>query len=233
MNANRSAKKTPFIHKIIRSKRKSVSLTVDNEGKLIVRAPKRVTKREINALVEKHAAWIRKKQAEKQKQREALTPHRFLEGELFFFLGEKYPLQLSDAKESNLELRNGRFQLSNFAQTDAKALFEKWYKKEARALFTNRINFYAEEYGFEYAKLKLSSAKTLWGSCSQKGNINLTWRLVMMPPKITDYVIVHELCHLREHNHSKRFWAQVEAILPDYKDRRNWLRENGSFFHFP
>ena len=223
----------PTVDKIIRSKRKTIALIIQPNGDLIIRAPKRAKKREINALVKKHADWIVKKQAEALKKQAAFAPHQFIEGEEFFFLGKSYALQYTGAKKSILRLWGEKLQIANSAQEKAEFVIEKWYKKEARQIFTKRVNFYAEKYGFEYNKLKLSSAKRRWGSCSSIGNINLTWRLVMMPQEIIDYVIVHELCHLREQNHSRAFWAQVEAILPDYKKRRKWLKENGRGFHFP
>ncbi len=223
----------PPVHKIIRSKRKTIALVVQPDGKLIIRAPKRATKRQINALIKKYADWIEKKQAQFLVEAESFSPRKFLEGEEFFFLGKSYFLQITGAKKTTLRLWGEHFQLAESAQADAEWHFEKWYKKEARRIFSERVEFYAKKYDFEYAKIKLSSARTRWGSCSAKGNINLTWRLVMAPLEIIDYVTVHELSHLREHNHSKAFWVQVEAILPDYKERRKWLKENGRRFHFP
>ena len=223
----------PSIHKIIRSKRKSIALVVQPDGKLIVRAPKRATRKEINLLIKKHTVWIKKKQSTAFSEAESFSPRNFIDGEMFFFLGESYSLQILETEKPKLALQGEYFQLAKSALPQAEQHFEKWYKKEARKIFTERIEFYAKEYGFEYEKLKLSSARTRWGSCSLKGNINLTWRLIMAPIKIIDYVIVHELSHLREHNHSKAFWKQVEAILPDYKSRRKWLKIKGRKLHFP
>jgi predicted metal-dependent hydrolase len=219
-------------NKIIRTKRKTIALIVQADGTLLVRAPKHAPKREINALIKKHAAWIEKKQAEARKNQKAFAPKKFIEGEFFFFLGEKYPLHFVEKAKKKLFL-DSDFQMRRSAQNNAAQIFEQWYKKEARQIFNERVGFYAKKYDFSYEKLKLSSAKRRWGSCSERGNINLTWRLVMMPPEIIDYVIVHELCHLREQNHSKAFWTQVKGILSDYKQRRKWLRENGQKFHFP
>jgi len=219
------------VDKIIRSKRKTIALVIQPDGQLIIRAPKRATKRQINALIKKHADWIAKKQAEALEAQENFAPHQFAEGEEFYFLGEKYALRFVKNAKSELILE-GDFQMKSSARENAEGVFEHWYKKEARQIFSERVAFYAEEYGVEYAKLKLSSAKRRWGSCSARGNINLTWRLVMAPLEIVDYVVVHELSHLREHNHSKAFWAQVEAILPDYKERRKWLKENGGKLHW-
>lgn len=220
------------IPKIIRSKRKTIALVIQPNGELLVRAPRRATKKQIDAMVAEHADWIAKKQAKAIAALAAFAPRQFLAGETFPFLGENYALQLINRKKPIFAL-NGNFQLAQSAVGQAEQLFEKWYKKQARQLFTDRVEFYSGEYGFEYVKIRLSSARTRWGSCSAKGTLSLTWRLVMAPIDIVDYVVVHELSHLREHNHSKRFWAQVGAILPDYKIRRKWLKEKGRGLHWP
>ncbi len=218
--------------RVIRSRRKSIALIVQPDGELIVRAPKRATQKQINSLIEKHAGWIEKKKMQAKEVQALFAPHRFLEGESFSFLGENYPLVFTDLEKPTLIL-DKEFQLARPVQGKAEVIFEQWYKKKAREIFTARVKYYSQKHDFSYQKVKLSSAKKRWGSCSTKGNLNLTWRLVMMPLEIIDYVIVHELAHLREPNHSKAFWAVVEKILPDYKIRRKWLKENGNKFHFP
>ena len=227
-----STQKPAIPAKVIRSRRKSIALVVQPNGELIVRAPKRATRKQINALLEKHADWIEKKQEQAKEMQALYIPHLFLEGESFPFLGENYSLEFVDSEKPKLVFTE-KFQLTKSAQGKAEAIFEQWYKKQAREIFAARVEHYSQKYGFSYQKVKLSSAKKRWGSCSAKGNLNLTWRLVMMPLEIIDYVIVHELAHLRELNHSKAFWAEVERILPDYKTRRKWLKENGNKFHFP
>lgn len=217
--------------KIIRSKRKTIALIVQPNGELLVRAPQRATQRQITDMLEKHAGWIAKKQAEIKFRPAAFASRQFVAGEIFFFLGKRYSLEIISAQKPVLVLKQN-FQLAQLAQSEAKTIFEHWYKKEARRIFTERIAHYAEKHGFDVKQVKLSSARTRWGSCSSKGYINLTWRLVMAPPEIIDYVVVHELCHLREANHSSAFWAQVAAIMPDYKSQRRWLKENGQLFHW-
>ena len=218
--------------KIIRSKRKTIALIIQPDGELLVRAPQRATKKQINEMVDQHVDWIAKKQAKARAAQKAFAPRQFIEGEKFPFLGEIYTLQLVKNVKPILDL-NGDFQLAQSAMGQAELIFEKWYKGQARKVFLDRVEFYSSEYGFNYSKLRLSSARTRWGSCSSKGTLSLTWRLVMAPMKIIDYVVVHELSHLREHNHSSKFWAQVGAILPDYKARRKWLKENGRNYHWP
>ena len=104
---------------------------------------------------------------------------------------------------------------------------ERIYRQRAKERLRGRAAYFAPIMGVSYGSLRLSSAKTRWGSCSGKGNLNFHWKLILMPPEVLDYVVVHELAHLKEMNHSPRFWAVVEEVLPDYKERRQWLKENG------
>ena len=102
-----------------------------------------------------------------------------------------------------------------------------WYTTQANSLIAERVQWYAAKYGFEYHQVKITKAKTRWGSCSPNGNLNFSWRLIMAPMQAIDYVVVHELVHLHEKNHARGFWAQVEAILPDYVQQVRWLKSNG------
>ena len=104
---------------------------------------------------------------------------------------------------------------------------EAQYRKEARRRITERAAYFAEKMGVDYGRIAIKAAKTRWGSCSARGNLNFHWKLILMPPAILDYVVVHELAHRIEMNHSPRFWTQVERILPDYRERRRWIKENG------
>lgn len=105
---------------------------------------------------------------------------------------------------------------------------ETVYKKKARQQLESRAAYFASVMGVSYNRIAIRSAKTRWGSCSAQGNLNFHWKLILMPPEVLDYVVVHELAHRKEMNHSARFWAEVEKVLPDYKKRRRWLKEFGS-----
>ena len=119
------------------------------------------------------------------------------------------------------------FNLTKTAQPEAMSHFVNWYKGQARTVLTERVAYFARNHKFKPLKLRISSARTRWGSCSAKGTLSFTWRIVMAPVEVIDYVVVHELCHLNELNHSRAFWMQVETILPDYKQKRKWLKDNG------
>ncbi len=127
----------------------------------------------------------------------------------------------------SMSLKADRFLLERRALPQAEAAFAAWYKAQARGLVEERVRHFAARYGFSYRQVRITSARTRWGSCSSKGRLCFTWRLVMAPPECIDYVVVHELAHLRVANHSLAFWHVVSAILPDYKARRKWLHDNG------
>lgn len=101
------------------------------------------------------------------------------------------------------------------------------YRQAAKEYIPKRVAYYAQLLDVTYATISIRDQKTRWGSCSSKGNLSFSWRLILAPPKVLDYVVVHELCHRKEMNHSPRFWALVESMIPDYKTHRKWLKENG------
>jgi predicted metal-dependent hydrolase len=213
------------IDKLVRSKRKTLSLIVEEDGTLTVRAPLRMKVADIRRFIETKADWIQRKQARVQK--EALPARQYADGEMFLYLGQEVPLRLIPDCKPALVM-DGTFRLTRSAQPRAAVVFEAWYKKQARAVLTGRVEFFARKYGFKVEKIRISSARSRWGSCSARGTLSFTWRLVMAPPAVIDYVVVHELCHLKELNHSKSFWVRVEAILPEYMSCRKWLKLNGT-----
>lgn len=212
-------------YRLVRSKRRSVALVIERDGALTVRAPLRMAEAEVRRFVEAKSDWIKRKQAEAAK--EALVPHQFEDGELFHFLGKAYPLRLVPDPAPALVMDGDGFRLSRSRQADGRALFAAWYRAQARAILAERLERFACSHNLKPSGLRISSARTRWGSCSRKGRLSFSWRLVMAPLEVVDYVIVHELAHLREMNHSQAFWALVEAMLPDYKQRRAWLKKNG------
>lgn len=155
-----------------------------------------------------------------------IPTHTYEPGETFPFLGVWYPLKLVDRNRPVLFL-DGGFELSRSGKPRAHEIFTAWYRHEAARLFQERISFWSAATGLQPTGLGLSSAHTRWGSCGPTGKINLTWRLVMAPVPVVDYVVVHELAHLKVKNHSKTFWNLLQAYLPDYQQRRKWLNDNG------
>ncbi|MFA4967493.1 MAG: SprT family zinc-dependent metalloprotease [Candidatus Margulisiibacteriota bacterium] len=211
--------------KIIRSRRRTISIQIHDDASLVVRAPRQVPDEFIYDFIKKKAAWIKKNQ-ELIKQKFLSRPQKeFTEGETFLFLGEIYRLQLSDDISPPLHFDEG-FILSKHHADQAKKLFVKWYREQAFQIIYMRVGHLSEKAGLSCAKIKIRENKHTWGSCSGKNNLNFNWRLIMAPPGVIDYVIIHELAHLKERNHSKRFWARVKEMFPNYIYPKRWLKEN-------
>jgi predicted metal-dependent hydrolase len=215
------------IHQIIRSKRRTFSLEVRPDGRLVVRAPASATDAQVQALVARKADWIRKTRTRLAAQYPTQKPKTFTPGETFWYLGELYPLHLTDRKRPPLDL-DGAFLLSHAAQSRAREVFIAWYREETRQITQDLVDKYSNQYSFKVNGIRITSARTRWGSCSGKRSLNFTYRLCMAPLPVVEYVVVHELVHLRVHNHSKAFWKAVSEIDPAYKQHRAWLKENGS-----
>lgn len=213
------------IDKLVRAKRRSIALIVERDGSLTVRAPRRVTLRDIEQFIREKTDWILRSR-EKLKTIAPIRKKEFLDGETFLFLGADYELRLVPPQRPALKF-DGGFTLSISARERGERMFTQWYKTQALTIFTERVNRYAALHGFEPKQVKVNSAKTRWGSCTSTGTINFTWRLVMAPLEVIDYVVLHELAHLKVKNHSPRFWKLVEKICPDFKRRRKWLKDNG------
>lgn len=214
------------IDRLVRTRRKTIALVIEPGGRLTVRAPLRLADAHIRQFVDAHTDWIVKNQA-KARLSTPPTPKQFTAGEIFLFLGKSYPLAIVPHQRPSLTLDQAAFRLAQSALPKAEAVFTHWYKQQALTVFTERVDALAKQFGFRYEKIRISSARTRWGSCSSKGTLSFTWRLVMAPPAVVDYVIVHELVHTKIRNHSKTFWARVGELMPAYKVNIRWLKQNG------
>jgi predicted metal-dependent hydrolase len=207
---------------IIRSARRSVSLEVGRNGVVTIRAPKRASEALLRSFFEEKRDWI-EKQVAKQLERGLKSKRYYKEGEIFHYLGEGYPLRLRD-KGKRFEMCDA-FLVHRASEPAAKKLLEAWYKKRARQIFHERLDHHAAAMNLPYSRLRLSSARTRWGSCRGDG-INLNWRLVMAPLGVIDSVVIHELAHIRHKNHGKHFWNLVHTHCSDYKMHDKWLKKN-------
>lgn len=172
--------------RVIRSRRKTVALQVLGLNDVVVRAPMRMSNREIEEFVQQNMDWIQKnlkKVAENQKEEEEIVP---------------------------------------MIEAEVRELAER-----ATQLIPERVKYFAPLVGVTYGRITIRNQKSRWGSCSAKGNLNFNVGLLLAPPEVLDYVVVHELCHRLEMNHSPKFWAKVGSIIPDYKIHEKWLKNNG------
>ncbi len=174
-----------WTYEILRSSRRTLALEI-RDGRLLVRAPRRATQAEIEALLEKHGAWI-----------------------------EKH-LQRAEAQRAAAEA------LAPLTVEELRALAER-----ALQVIPERVRYYAPKIGVTYRRITIRAQRTKWGSCSAQGNLNFNCLLMLAPPEVLDSIVVHELCHRREMNHSERFYAEVLRVFPDYRKWNKWLKENG------
>jgi len=209
-----------YPYRIRRSQRKTIAIRILPDGTVEVRCPVTTSPSTIETILTTHHTWIEKK------RRELMTIPRF-HGLLtaknpLFYMGRPYPI--ADTPSEQVTWDGERFFLPEASPHRLRTLLETWYKSRALALFEERANFYATRYGFVYRGIRLSSASKRYGSCSARNTISLTWKLILLPVELIDYVIVHELVHTREKHHQKTFWKTVETILPDYKIREQTLK---------
>lgn len=214
------------ISKIIRSRRKTISISIDEAAAVTVRAPLGMSEASIREFVRKHSDWVaektekaRKRQAEKEARSGRYLMYRGRNLEIDYVGGEKYALKIDGDK----------LLVSQEIAGAEKEYIHRLLGRNAKAYLQLRTRELASLVGHEPSTIRLSSARRSWGSCNaRKKSINLNWRLIMAPPETADYVIIHELCHLRHPNHSRAFWQEVERFMPDWKSHRKWLRENGN-----
>lgn len=212
------------IEKIVRSRRRTIALVITPEAHLIVRAPLRTPASMIDDLIHEKQGWIRKTIAA-MKQRPQAVVHNYEEGEIFWFLGRQYPLQFVDGMGGRIE-RTDRLLVCSTLRADARDRLKRWYMAEAKKEIHTRCMWFSMMTGYSPASLRITDARQRWGSCTSTGGLNFSWCLIQASLEIVDYVIVHELVHLKQHDHSRKFWAKVEELMPDYERRRKWLREN-------
>ena len=210
---------------IIRSKRKTLSLSINENADLVVRAPHRASYDEIQKFISEKSAWIDKK-------------HRLIKAHLkdnenqhsrsqCLYLGSLYPVKIDNNSIEPISFNGQMFTINNENRETISLLLKSWYKKRFMEVALPRLSYFSNKYNLKVNQVRVKEQKTLWGSCSSKNNINLNYLLIMATMKVIDYVIVHELVHIIHKNHSAKFWQKVETIMPNYKKARYWLKNNG------
>ncbi len=210
--------------RIIRSKRRTISLEITRDATLVIRAPFRASERYILGLLEKRRSWIHKKLAQ---QRARVVPSKqFVNEEEFLYLGVNYRLRIAPGHPASLTL-DGAFLLNSARASKAREEFIRWYAERAGEIVPERASFYGKASGLSYSRVNITNARRRWGSCSSNDGLNFSWRLVMAPIEVIDYVVAHEVAHLAVRSHSRRFWGKVAQLFPGYRECGRWLKENG------
>jgi len=211
-----------------------MTLQVRRDGTIVIYAPHLTPQKEIEQFYNEKRHWIHAKLAQKKEHGElSNTAHTFSDGDTFLYLGRAYPLSIHDhdGNYPPLRLLFGNFLIRRDKLNDARRLFIQWYKERAEEEITKRVIFYSTKLKLVPRTVRITHACTRYGSCSSHNRLSFSWRIIMAPYPIIDYVIIHELIHIREKNHSKRFWKALAEILPDYNERRTWLKEKGHMLY--
>jgi predicted metal-dependent hydrolase len=183
----------------------------------------------IEDLVRKKWQWIRKKIAEVE-SRPKVRQKRFVNGESFLYLGDPYRLRIVRGAEAPLVFHK-EFILAAEHQFRARALLLDWYKQEAERKIPNRVKWHAHRFGLDVGQITITDARKRWGSCGKGNSLNFSWRLLMAPLHVLDYVVIHELAHTVQGDHSRRFWGKVATMCPTYHSSMQWLKENEHLLH--
>lgn len=203
-----------------RSKRKTVCITFTKECKLLVKAPLRMPKSAIDLFVQKHEGWIVKHRLQLEQAAVSRQKFTFADGDVVYYLGKPYSI-CTGSLPVRLE---GDCLVLPASASDREGLTSDFLRRSAKGLIPERVALFAARMGVQPAGVTITSARTRWGSCSGKNRLNFSYRCACLPPELLDYIVVHELAHIRQHNHSARFYAEVAAILPPHAQLRAQVR---------
>jgi predicted metal-dependent hydrolase len=214
-------------------RRQTIGLTVERDGSLTAAVPVDCALEDVELVIRKKLVWVYRRLAERL-PRPAQHPRikQFVTGEGFDYLGRTYRLALVDTELDNPPLRfhQGRFFLQRDELAGGRELFTAWYTTHGTLWLTRRLDQFVDRVGATPTGLRVRDLSYRWGSCTGSSVINIHWQALQFPPRIIDYILVHELVHLLEPNHGSAFWQRVERVFPDHAERRRWLAEHGAFY---
>ena len=213
--------------------RKTTDIVIERNGVVTVRPPIQYTPEQVDALVESKRMWIYRNLAEWKDLNASAVVREWVNGETFLYLGRSYRLALVSNQDYALQLKEGRFCLNcavieQGGKAAAQQTFEKYFTDKGYSRFRDRVKYFAPKVGVQIIAIKVKEMGYLWASCGIGGRLNFHWKCLMAPPKIIDYIVVHELCHFHQRNHSKAFWNEVDKVMPDYRERKEWLKKYGA-----
>lgn len=211
-------------------KRKNIAVGLDDDGSYYIACPYPFDIDRIQLMLTEQIDSLKAKLSRAQKNNPV---HRYLDGETFYLRGELLPLIRTQGDGTrSLRIKNGAFLLSTDCREEGYGIFEKWYSHSLYDDLRRLLPLWTKTISVAPKKIQIKTVKTIWGSCSSSGNITFSVRLALVPQQLLEYIIVHELCHMKKMNHSAEFWAEVEKYLPDYKKRRNDLKKDSAKYYW-
>ena len=213
--------------------RQTTDIVIERNGLIAVRAPLRMTPEQIDETVLSKRMWIYRNLADWRDLNATRVIREWVNGESFLYLGRNYRLLLVNEQNEPLTLKDGRFRLlrsvvETGGKEAAQRAFEKFYRDKGLARLTQRVAYFAGKVGVLPGSVQVKEIGYRWASCLKNGDLHFHWKCLMAPLTIIDYIVVHELCHLHHRDHSIAFWNEVDKVLPDYRDRKEWLRLRGA-----
>ena len=213
--------------------RRTTDIVIERNGLISVRPPACMTPEQVDDTVFSKRMWIYRNLAEWRDLNTTRVVREWVNGESFLYLGSSYRLSLVDEQDELLKLKDGRFcllraVLEKDGKTGALAAFETFYRDQGLMRLVSRVAHFAGKVGVSPGKVHIKDMGFRWASCLKNGDLNFHWKCMMAPLTVIDYVVVHELCHLRHRDHSAAFWNEVDKVLPDWRDRHDWLRMRGA-----
>lgn len=228
-----AANRIPY--SVIRSRRSTADIVIERDGRVVVRAPETIPDDDIASIIEAKQLWIHRSLAEWRDLNATRVLREFRDGEGFLYLGRAYRLMLVSGQQQPLLLRDGRFllrrELAESGDTEAaRTAFRNYYIDRGRDRIGKRVSYFAPKVAVLAAQIDVRELGNRWASCSPGGRLAFHWKCMMAPLSVIDYIVVHELCHILHADHTDVFWNEVDKVLPDYRERKRWLRSHGASF---
>lgn len=215
-------------YEVIHASRKTIGITVERDRKVVVRVPQEASEQAISAAIENKRFWIWQKLRDSHKYPDPVLHKEYVTGETFLYLGQHHALTLTRGEGGTVRLVGKHFEMADSDRRNAGSLFRSWYLAQAKDKLRPRIAAFANEIGVAYSRIWVRDLKYRWGSCTPGGTLSFNWRIIQAPMIVVDYIIVHELAHFLEGNHSQEFWNIVAVHVSSWRKARMWLRQNGA-----
>lgn len=222
-----------IVYEVVKTDRATADIVIERDGKVVIRAPNSIADEKVEEIVESKSYWIYKNLAEWRDLNSTRVPREYRNGEGFLYLGRSYRLLLTSKQAEPLLLKNGRFTLrrdlvEQGSVEAARVAFREYFIERGKERIGARVGYYAPKVGVRAKSVDVRDLGFRWASCSPKGDLAFHWKCMMAPATILDYIVVHELCHMHHRDHTNAFWNEVDKVMGDFRERKEWLRVNGA-----
>ncbi len=229
----KASQDSPISYDVVRSRRSTADIIIERDGSVLVRAPEWADDEQVANIVESRHYWIYQGLAEWRDLNATRVLREYKNGEGFLYLGRAYRLLLVSDQIEPVQLKNGRFLLRRDLVeqgeiASARAALRDFYIAKGIERICARVNYYAPKVGVDPADVEVKELGHRWASCSASGKLDFHWKCMMAPATIIDYIVVHELCHLHVRDHTNAFWNEVDKVMPDFRERKDWLKRCGA-----